>query len=297
MVDFKSMLEEEMSTREEYVEGVPSDIVTASQLHPLFDLEAVKVESLVAAAKIQLVEYVEKVGEMFHKAEALSIDSESTNVQATELGTTAMALFKKLDQKREDLIEKPQAYVKSINSIVKALTEKLYSTKKDDVTVVSMTKEKITQYRAVEEQRRREREQAQQKAADELQKKLNKEAKKTGTEPIQVAMPVLSKKPTTTRTETGSAHGRKYWTFEVEDVGYIQSMMSTLDDAWLKMSTVDPPEGIKQEFRDALTKLRKIVPYLVYADSKIRDAIKGGLRNPAIPGINIFEKDDTSFRT
>lgn len=290
MVDFKSMLEEEMSTREEYAEGIPSDIVTASQLHPLFDLESVKVESLVATAKAQLVEYVEKVDEMFQKAEALSIDSESTNVQATELGTTAMALFKKLDQKREDLISKPQAYVKSINSIVKALTEKLYSTKKDDVTVVSMTKEKITQYRAVEEQRRREREQAQQKAADELQKRLDKENEELkrklqeeaqkkaeqnaiakGQDPtkvvvaevkvesIQVVRPVLSKKGTTTRTETGAAYQKKHWTFKVVD------------------ASVVPRE------------------YLVVSDNKVRDAIRGGLRT--IPGIEIYEEDSTSFRT
>jgi hypothetical protein len=261
MVDFKSMLTER-DIEEIETEGFPQEEIgktTEMVTHPLFDLEAIKVETLVAAAKAQLVEYVEKVEEMFKKAEAISIDSEATNVQATELGTSAMGLFKKLDQKREELIAKPQTYVKSINSIVKALTEKLYSTKKDDVTVVSMTKEKITQYRAVEEQKRRERELAQQKAADELQKKLDEEAKKTGTAPLLVAKPVLSKKPTTTRVESGSAHGRKHWTFKVVDANLI------------------PRE------------------YLVVSDTRVRDAIRGGIRT--ITGIEIYEEDITSFRT
>lgn len=205
-----------------------------------------------ASAKEHFRDYIEKIDAMKEKASALEVTTDGTNEDAVSIGTAAKTLFKKIEDQRKQIIEQPSDYVKSVNAFCKVFTEKL-------VFIEDLMKKKIAQYRAVQEQRRREAELAAQKAAEDLQKQLDAEAKKKGTEPVKVETPVIQKQETTTRTETGSAYGRKVWTYKIVDV--------------------------------------KAVPreYLVVSDTLIRDAVKAGIRQ--IPGVDIFEEVRTSFRT
>ncbi len=202
--------------------------------------------------KARFSDYIEKIDSIVEKAESLAVTTENTNEEAVNIGTSAKHLYKKIEDQRKEIIEQPNEFVKSVNSFCKIFTEKLQS-------IETMMKSKIGQYRAIQEQKRREAEIAAKKAADDLQKKLNEEAKVKGTEPVKVETPIIPKKESVTRTETGSAHGRKIWTFEIIDSNKV------------------PRE------------------YLIVSDILIRDAVKAGIRE--IPGVKIFEKSVTTFRT
>jgi len=196
--------------------------------------------------------YIEKIDSIMEEAQGLIVDTDGTNEEAVALGTSAKQILKKIEDQRKEIIEEPGQYVKSVNSFCKIFTEKLEK-------IETLMKQKIAQYRAVQEQRRREAELAAKKASDDLQKKLDLEAKKTGTEAVKVETPIIPKQETVTRSETGSAYGRKVWTFKIIDV-----------------------QAVPRE-------------YLVVSETLIRDAVKAGVRT--IPGVEIFEEVRTSFRT
>ncbi len=92
-----------------------------------------------------------------------------------------------------------------------------------------------------------------------MQEQINREAKKKGIEAPVVTAPVMPERERVTRTETGSSYQTKRWTFEIVD-----------------------QEKVPRD-------------YLMVDNEKIRKAVQGGIRS--IPGVKIFEKVVTSFRT
>lgn len=210
--------------------------------YPLLDLEK---------AKEKFKPYIDKIDAILKEAQDLKVETDEANQKAVELGTSAKSLGKKIDETRIQTISEPFGFVKSVNAFANIFNTKL-------VTIEGLMKQKISTYRSYQEQRRREAELAAKKATEDVQKKLNEEAKKTGTEPVQVPLAIIPKQEPVTRSESGSAYGRKVWTFRVID-----------------------PSLVPRE-------------YLVVSDTRVRDAIKGGIRE--IPGIEIFEESKTSFR-
>jgi hypothetical protein len=120
-------------------------------------------------------------------------------------------------------------------------------------------KKKISDFRYQKELERREAELKAEKERQKLQEKLDEEAEVRGVETVQVEPQVVPKEDTTTRTETGTSHQRLHWTFEIVDA-----------------------EKIPRE-------------YLIPDEKKLRQAVAMGLRK--IPGLEIFEKASTVFRT
>ena len=118
---------------------------------------------------------------------------------------------------------------------------------------------KISQYRTREELKRRQQEEEARKATEELQKKINEDAKKMGVIAPIVPDIVMPKAKTVTRVDSGSSFQRGEWTFEVEDEELLP--------------------------RDCLMR----------NDQAIRAKIKAGIRT--IPGVRIFEKSSTVFKT
>jgi len=118
---------------------------------------------------------------------------------------------------------------------------------------------KITQYNSHKELERRKQEEAARKETEALQKKLNEDAKKIGVEAPIVPEMVMPKAETVVRTDSGSSFQRKDWVFEMEDENLLP--------------------------RDCLMR----------NDQAIRAKIKAGIRT--IPGVRIFEKSSTTFRT
>jgi len=95
-------------------------------------------------------------------------------------------------------------------------------------------------------------------AAAKLQKKVNKEAEQKNLVPITIPMPV-AQPAEKVRTESGSSSVRKWWTFKVIDMTLVPAA------------------------------------YLAVSDTKVKDAIKAGMRE--IPGLEIYEEESMVIRT
>lgn len=236
---------------------VPAPIIT-------FDL---------AGAKEKIFLYLEQVDKMCQEAEIMVVNSEATNVDATKLGTTAMAIYNKIREIKKGipLYVEAKEFVGKVEDFEKILTERLYSTSRDKRTLVSIMKSKIAQYTAKLESERRVQEALAKKAQEDLQKKLDAEAKKTGTVAPKVQEVVIPKKETTVRTESGSAHAVHKWVHEITDL--------------LKVPLELLQRAAQEKQGQAALK------------SVIQDEIKKGVRDPGIPGVHIFEDISTTFRT
>jgi hypothetical protein len=247
-------------------------------------------------AKKRLDQYIKVVEDMFTQAKAIIINNDATNVDATALGTSAMTLYKKIIAAKDQVPYYTEAkdYINAVEAIADMLIDKLYSTNKKKETVVSITKEKISQYAVVQEALRREQEALEKKAREDLQKQLDEKAKATGIEAPKVEEPLIkSRRETTVRTETGSSYGTHRWDFEVLDKDVPQRLLVQL----LSLSLGVTPED-REGLLEVAKELKAIIPYVVilYEDTRIRKAIKDGLRN-IHPSIHIFEKIDTRFKT
>jgi len=178
-------------------------------------------------------------------------DDESLNL-AVMIGGNAKKIAKAIDAQRKAIILEPAEFVKGVNAIAKAITDSLEEAER-------IAKQKIGQHQARIEMERRKQEEAARKAAEELQKRINAEAKKAGVEAPVVMAPVIPEQQKVVRTETAAAHQRKVWSFEVLDLAAVP------------------------------------VEYKIVDEQLIRDAVKMGIRE--IPGVRIFEETKTVFRT
>lgn len=125
--------------------------------------------------------------------------------------------------------------------------------------IENMIKRKVGDYNYHKELERREQERKAREEAERLQAQLDKEAKEKGVESVKVGEPVMPEPEKVTRTETGASHQRLHWTFEIVNADKV------------------PRE------------------YLVPDEKKIRQAVGMGIRE--IPGVKIYEKASTVFRT
>lgn len=272
--------------------GFAADIVPS--LPNPFDIESVKVH---------FSRYLEKVDEMYSLAEALVVDNDERNGEATALGTSAMKLYKKIDEVKDGLVgeiltEEVENYLQAIRQTAKTLTEKLYSTNKKNLTVVSIAKNKIAQFIAFKEQQRQEAELVAKKATEELQKKLDDKAKEIGTTAPTVAQPVFRKSETVTRTETGSSYTGDSWTFEILEPHYARQLIADLQNQWVKLVNTQQGEMNQAQCNvtDSIKELTLASPYLILSETEIRRAIKGGIREMG-KSIKIYQKTNVSFRT
>lgn len=226
-----------------------------------------------ALVKDMIFLYQDEVNKMFEQAEALEVNSDATNKDATELGTTAMVLYKKIKGVVVPMYEEAKEYVEKTDSFKKMLTERLNDPQNKKRTVVSIMKSKISQYTAVVQSAQRKQQELADKATKDLQDKLDDDAKKTGTKAPEVKGMIVQEKETTVRTETGSSHPVKKWTHEILDI-----MLIPVE---LLRRAVGP------EQRQGQAALKSV----------IQDEIKKGVRDPGIPGVHIFEDITTTFRT
>ncbi len=245
------------------------------------------------AVKPSFQPYLIRVREMADEAKAIVVSDDNSLKYAVSLGGDAKKIAKAIEAQRKKVIQEPSDFVKAVNNFAKLFTEQLAQAE-------SGLKKKISHYQYQQELERRKREEAARKAAAELQEKLRREAeeanrkareeaarkaeeearsraaseaeiaavKKKAEEEAKarevvapiVQEPIVPRESNVTRSESGvAAYQRKTWTFEITD------------------ETQIPRE------------------YLKVDDSKIRDAIKMGVRE--VPGLKIFESSTTVFRS
>lgn len=205
------------------------------------------------AVKPQFKQYVEKIESMVADAQAIEITDEERLKFAVALGGEAKKITKAIDAKKKEVTADASDFVKAVNGFCKLFTDKLSG-------IEDGLKKKITAYRATVELERRKQEELAKKAAEDLQKKINAEAKKAGVEAPTVPAPVIPKQETITRTETGTS------SYQVKE--------------W--KCYVDSPDQVPRE-------------YCVPDGRLLNQAVKQGIRE--IAGCRIVEEISTRFRT
>lgn len=213
---------------------------------PILDLDV---------AKRDLSPYREQIANMVKEAMTLTVDSDETNALAVELGTRAKKLNKIIKAEKERITEVPSDFVKAVRNFCKGFQDDLNR-------VEEITKLKIKVYDDILKLERRKAEEAAKKATEDLQKKIDKEAKKTGVEAPKIEAPVMPEPPKVTRTDSGTSHIRKQWTFEIIN------------------PKVVPPEYLTKPVPDY---------------HKIKEAVKAGIRE--IAGVRIYQETKTIFRS
>jgi len=197
-------------------------------------------------------EYLGQMEEILKAAERFVVSDDASLKEVVELGARSAKLVKALTTDRQNRTQKERDFVRDTDKLYKPLTVMGEKIKK-------ICSEKHAQYQAkvrIEEQKRQK---AAEEAQRELQKKLDAEAKKAGVEPVQASPIDIPRAPAVTRAESGSAHTRKIWVWELEDFSKVSDEFKSLNEV-------------------ALNK-----------------AIRAGIRS--LDGIRIFEKETTQFRT
>lgn len=220
-------------------EGVPS-----TEIGPVLSLDMVKPG---------FHEYIEQAERMVRDADAVVVQNDETLKFAVSLGGEAKKIVKLIEAKKKEVTADASAYVKAVGGFCKIFTERLDAVERG-------LKKKISDYQYKVELERRKQEEAARKAAADLQKKIDAEAKKAGVEAPIVAAPVIPKQESAVRTETGtSAYQVKRWVCTVVDANAV------------------PREYCEPDMK------------------KLNDAVKMGTR--IIPGCAIEEVSETRFRT
>jgi hypothetical protein len=149
------------------------------------------------------------LAEVKDKANALRIKDEISASIATAIAGDVKRLSKSIDEQRKKLVEEPNAYVKSVNSIAKMFTEPAGQ-------IERLLKDKLGGYHAQRELERRKAEEEIRKAQAEIYRKQQAEAKAAHVEPPPPPVPIPIKAETVTRSDTGaSAHIRKAWKADI----------------------------------------------------------------------------------
>lgn len=242
-----------------------------------------------ATVRLALAPYKAQIDGMVSQAKAIQITDEPSQVAAVELGTTARKLKNKVETLRKSTVQPFNDHVKDVNNLAKSFTDPLDTAERDLKAKIStyQTKLRLEQEKRAAEAREAARKvqeayEAEQREirleayrkAQEAEKALKKEkdaaaraalertiAEETeaANAPIQIAVaPVIPEIPKAVRTESGSAHQRMTWVFEVTH-------------------ETDIPRR-----------------YMSVDEQKIRQAVKAGIRQ--IPGVRIFEQASTTFR-
>lgn len=245
-----------------------------------------------ATVRLALAPHKARIDEILSQAKAIQITDEASQVLAVEFGTAARNLKKRVEDLRKSAVQPLNDRVKEVNNLAKAFTEPLDGAERDLKAKISTYQTKLrleqekkaaeareaarkvqeayeAEQRAIREEAARKAREAETKLAlgaaglNENEKsaleRIITEETEAASAPIQVAVaPVIPEVPKAVRTETGSAHQRMTWEFEIVDAGNI------------------PRE------------------YLMIDEKAIRQAVKAGIRQ--IPGVRIFEQASTTFR-
>jgi hypothetical protein len=141
------------------------------------------------------------------QANAMMIDSDESNTEATELLGMLSTKAKSIEENRKFFTAPLNEQVKAINAKFKPQTEAID-------TVIRIIKKKVGQYHlAVEETKAKE-----QKRLDDIRARADAKRKTEGKETIAVPVRQVEQHVQTTKTATSSTTVKKVWKFEITDV-------------------------------------------------------------------------------
>jgi hypothetical protein len=235
MIDFTAALNENTHTDQNEIE--------TTNLRAITPLDV---------AKNQLMQFSAGVNAMQREATELEVKDEASEKRGGEMTAQTKSLKKEIEAQQELIIGEAQRFVKAVQGFTLPF-------RKDLEAIEAQIKRKLGDYAYRKEMDRRKAETAAQKAAAEAQKKIDREAKKAGVEPVQLPQPVIPQEAAPVRTETGTTSYVPVWDFEVVDISKVPAK------------------------------------YLEINAQAVRASIKAGVRE--LPGIKIFERMQVKTRT
>lgn len=194
-----------------------------------------------ALSKIQKVQvdfnkYKAVVEDMKSKAEAIVIDGANTDILAVEMIGQSAAMAKRIEDKRKEIVKKPNEFVKAVNQLAKPFTEGLAAIKAD-------LDRKHIRFKQEEERRRLEEQRKANEEAEKLQLEINAAAEAVGEIAQVLVSPVVAEPAKITRTQSGSTSIRSVWTAEVTD-------FAALPDKYKKVDMVSINADVKAGLRN-----------------------------------------------
>lgn len=186
-------------------------------------------------------------------ANAVVITGDAAVAEATDILSWIARAKKQVEEKRRFFVKPLQDQVASINQLFKGLVAPL---EQADKTL----RDKILHYRQEQERLRRAEMERLRKLQEKEQKRLERQAAKTGgPPPPPPVMPVaVEAQAKTVRGDMGTVSARMVWDFEIVD-----------------------PSKVPNEYR-------------VINEKAIRAAVKAGVRS--LPGVRIFQREELSVR-
>lgn len=159
--------------------------------------------TLNTAMIVELNRYIFQSELIRDQAFKIKVTDDKTKEQATEHGVKIHKLIKQIDVKADDIIETPKNFVKDGNNIRKKVQQPL----KDGKEYLA---NELKQHKARETLAAEKRKEAARKATEDLQKKLNAEAKASGIkEEIKVDAIVVPGVENISRAKSGTSFGTK----------------------------------------------------------------------------------------
>lgn len=201
-------------------------------------------------AKRSITAIAGNIDGMIDTAKAIIISDDKSQVAANSLAASAKNLNKEIEVRRKEIIKPSQEFTKKVNAFAKIFTEKL------KVVWTEVDRKDYT-YHSQKELERRKQEELIRKANENLQKDLDREAKKSGVAAPQVKAKPLPKENTTIRTEEGTAFWRDNWVGEVTDPAKVPPEYCSPDQKKINAAV---RQGVR-EIAGVLIENRKIKSY------------------------------------
>jgi len=211
--------------------------IVSGKVSDPFDLESVKA---------RFNAHLETVNSMLDQANEYRILDQAGMENAVVMLGEAVTLGKKLEVNRKSIVDKPNKYVKFVNSLAKTFYDTNPKTKAGLINKIeAVLKKKITEFTLKQELERREKEKKAQEAAKALQAAIDKEAKEKGIETVNLPSPVVPQIDKVTRGESGaSVTMARPWKAEVVDAGAVERQFCSPD-----MKKIN--EAVKAGMREA----------------------------------------------
>lgn len=214
----------------------------------------------------RFLEATKVLAEIGVKAPRIRVASDEDEVKAIDTVALGKKALKDLEDMRAEIVALPNKFLHLINGLLGPRGELARKGSKD----IALVENQVGMWRRKKETEARLEQAKLQKQADRQYQREIKKAEEKGIEPPPPPPVVsLEKTSTITKTDTGaSAHTRKEWGFEVEDLKK------------LAKAALDGKVGIE----------------VIQANEQvIRSLVRSGIRN--IPGVKIFQTQKTITRS
>ena len=179
----------------------------------------------IAQAKKSLSSFLETSKVLLDKAKAIEILDKPEYEEGAKLFAQIKSFKKTIDTQRKELIKLPYDYVKRVNAFAKEISKPLDNAE----TVI---KQKLIDYEAKKELKRREQEKRAEEERKRLQEQLNKEAQEKGVEAVILPEVMFPKEEKNiVHTESGDTiYTRTVWDFEIVDFAQVPDEYKVIDE-------------------------------------------------------------------